>query len=58
MKQIIPPLLAISGLALTLIPSLSLFQEAISGVLQKQLMALGMVLWFLTAPYWIGKKRA
>ena len=58
MKKIIPPLLAISGLALTLIPSLLLFQEAISGVFQKQLMALGMVLWFLTAPYWIGKKRA
>ena len=58
MKKIIPPLLAISGLALTLIPSLLLFQEAISGVLQKQLMALGMVLWFFTAPYWIGKKRA
>ncbi len=54
MKQLIK-IVSILGLALTLLPSILLFQEVISANLCKQLMLLGTVMWFTTAPSWMNK---
>ncbi|WP_198675217.1 hypothetical protein [Pleomorphovibrio marinus] len=54
MKQLIK-IVSFLGLALTLLPSVFLFQEVISATLCKQLMALGTVLWFVTSPFWMNK---
>lgn len=43
------------GLALTIVPSLLLFIGAISWNRHAGLMALGMVLWFASAPFWMKK---
>jgi hypothetical protein len=54
MKQVIK-IVSILGLALTLLPSIFLFQEVISASLCKQLMVLGTVMWFTTSPAWMNK---
>jgi high-affinity Fe2+/Pb2+ permease len=52
MMQTIYRLIAIAGLLLTLIPSLLLFTGAIPAQLNKSLMVVGMILWFVAAPFW------
>ncbi len=44
------------GLLLTLLPSVLVFAGAVSSGTHKNLMVLGMLLWFGTAPLWLGKK--
>ncbi len=56
MKRTIIGLLAVTGLVLTLLPSILVFMGNISGQTQKLLMLVGMVLWFAIAPFWIKKQ--
>lgn len=55
MKRIILGLLALIGLILTLIPSLFVFAGTLSAQTNKTLMAIGMLLWFIVAPFWIKR---
>ena len=45
------------GLALTIVPSLLVLGGIIQPSLHKQLMAVGMVLWFAGAYFWINKEK-
>jgi len=49
-------ILSMIGLGLTVIPSFLVFNGVISLHTHKQLMFAGTVLWFITAPLWVGKK--
>ena len=51
-------ILSYIGLLLTVVPSVLVFAGSISLDLHKQLMAAGMLLWFLTAPFWMNLKEA
>ncbi|MCB0548980.1 MAG: hypothetical protein KDD19_15480 [Phaeodactylibacter sp.] len=57
MKRILVGILALSGLALTLIPSVLVFAGAISTQTNKVLMAAGMLLWFTMGPFWIRRAK-
>lgn len=54
MKTLIK-ILSYLGLALTIIPSILVFMEKIEMGTNKNLMAIGMLLWFVTAPFWMNK---
>lgn len=41
------------GLALTIVPSILVFNQVISMELHFGLMIAGMVMWFVTAPFWM-----
>lgn len=47
-----------SALALTIVPSMLVFSGAIDNSTNKWLMLTGFVLWFVSAPAWIGKDKA
>jgi hypothetical protein len=51
--------LALSGsalaLAMTIVPSVLVFRGIISWPTHAILMAVGMILWFITAPFWMKK---
>lgn len=49
-------ILSMIGLGLTVIPSLLVFAGVLTLYENKELMFAGTVLWFITAPLWIGKK--
>lgn len=55
MKRIISGILAFTGLALTLLPSVLFFYGAISMQANKVLMATGMLLWFAATPFRIRR---
>lgn len=57
MKKTLIGIIALSGLALTLIPSILVFTGALSAPTNKVLMAAGMLLWFTTAPFWIRRQQ-
>lgn len=48
--------ISIIGLMLTIIPSILVFTQNMTLQNHKHLMALGMVLWFGTAIFWIKEK--
>ncbi len=48
---------AITGLALTILPSLFVFAGAMEWRTHANLMFAGMVLWFLSAPRAMGKRK-
>jgi hypothetical protein len=50
--------MSVTGLALTLIPSLLLFLNVLDPVQMKNYMLIGTVLWFSGAIPWLGKKKA
>ena len=52
MKKILK-LISWAGLALTIIPSLLVFSGVVAIETHYVLMAIGMVLWFGTAPFWM-----
>ena len=52
MKKILK-LISWAGLALTIIPSLLVFNGVVAIETHYVLMAIGMVLWFGTAPFWM-----
>ena len=49
-------LLSAAGLALTIIPSVLAWYGYIPWLTHAQLMFAGMVLWFVTAPFWMNKE--
>jgi len=49
-------LLSFLGLVLTIVPSLLVFYRVISLDTHYTLMAVGMVVWFISAPLWLGRK--
>lgn len=55
MKRTMPGLLAFAGLILTLLPSVFVFTGTISLQTNKMLMGIGMLLWFVVAPFWIKR---
>ncbi|MCB0529571.1 MAG: hypothetical protein H6565_12090 [Lewinellaceae bacterium] len=57
MKRTLLGLLAFAGLLLTLVPSLFVFSGSLSPETNKSLMAAGMLLWFVVAPFWIKRSR-
>lgn len=56
--QILIKLLSITGLALTLIPAFLVFAQALDLATSKNLMLIGTILWFASAPFAFGKKEA
>ena len=51
--KILLAILAITGLALTLIPAILVFTGKIEFATHKQLMFAGFLLWFAVAPFWM-----
>lgn len=51
-------ILSFLGLGLTVIPSFLVFTGTINWNAHANLMFAGMVLWFTTAPFWMGKKQS
>jgi hypothetical protein len=49
-------ILAIAALGLTIIPSILVFEGKMDLSLHKQLMTVGTLLWFVSAPIWFKKK--
>lgn len=54
--KIILIIISVIGLGLTLIPSVLVFMQDISLESHKQLMLIGMIMWFATAPFWIKEQ--
>ncbi|CAN5544616.1 hypothetical protein BH23BAC1_BH23BAC1_35970 [soil metagenome] len=54
--RVILILISIAGLALTVVPSLLVFTGIIELASHKNLMMIGTVMWFFTAPFWMNKK--
>lgn len=55
LQQTILKILSFIGLGLTIVPSFLVFMLVISHDMHINLMGTGMVLWFVTAPFWINK---
>ncbi len=55
--KIILKIVSFIGLLLTLFPSFFVFLKTIEFDTHKNLMLLGTVMWFATAPFWMNKKR-
>ncbi|MDI1321901.1 MAG: hypothetical protein PSV36_04080 [Algoriphagus sp.] len=49
-------LLSFIGLVLTGLPSILFFMEKIELETSHHLMTVGMIIWFVTAPFWINAK--
>ncbi len=47
---------SMAGLVLTIVPSVMVFVQEMSLDNNKQLMLLGMVLWFGTSPFWMKEQ--
>ena len=56
MKIALLKIVSFLGLAGTIIPSILVFMGSISSSQNTFIMAISMVLWFATAPFWINKK--
>jgi len=50
-------LISVAGLGLTVVPAFLVFAGAIAWRTHAALMLVGTVLWFATAPFWMGKAR-
>jgi hypothetical protein len=48
---------SIIGLLLTIVPSTLVLAGILTAPVNKNLMAIGMILWFLTAPGWLNQTR-
>jgi hypothetical protein len=49
-------LISLAGLALTVVPAFLVFAGTIEWETHATLMAVGTVLWFITAPTWMGRE--
>lgn len=58
MKNIVLSIIAFIGLLLTVIPAFLVFYDIISLQGHKNLMLVGVILWFFTAPFIMKKKPA
>lgn len=50
-------ILSVIGLALTAIPGFMVWSGAMAWRTHAQLMFVGMVLWFATAPFWMNREQ-
>jgi len=50
-------LISFTGLSFTVIPGFLLWYGHINRDVHFQLMFAGMILWFVTAPFWMNKKQ-
>lgn len=57
MMTLLLKILSFAGLALTIVPSILVFNQTISFDLHKHLMLAGMLLWFATSPFWMKEKK-
>ncbi|HKJ79542.1 MAG TPA: hypothetical protein VKA10_08400 [Prolixibacteraceae bacterium] len=55
MKQLLQ-LISAAGLALTIVPPIIYFNDAITRETQNGLMLVGAIIWFATAYFWLGSK--
>ena len=53
--QTLLKLISYIGLILTVVPSFLVFSGVIELSFHKSLMFAGMLMWFLTAPFWMNK---
>jgi hypothetical protein len=58
MKSTILKIVSFLALAGTIIPSLLVFFGDMDLQVNKNIMTISMIAWFLTAPFWINKKSA
>jgi hypothetical protein len=56
--KIILILISLVGLILTILPSLLVFTGRIEFSTHKDLMLLGTILWFISAPFWLNKSKS
>jgi len=56
MKTTILKTVSYLALVATIVPSILVFSQKMDSNTNKAIMAVAMVLWFLTAPFWINKK--
>ncbi len=49
-------ILSYLALAGTIVPSIMVFMEKMDIDTNKNIMTVSMVLWFITAPFWVNKK--
>ena len=54
MKRLLQ-LISIAGLALTIVPPILFFNDAIEKTEQNWLMLVGTIIWFLSASFWLGR---
>jgi len=50
-------ILSLLGLCLTVVPSFFVFYGSLTWRVHTQLMFIGMMLWFVFTPLWMGKKK-
>jgi len=55
MMQLVLKIASMIGLALTIVPAVMVAMQKLSWQTHADLMAGGMVLWFVTAPFWMKK---
>lgn len=58
MKKLLLKILSFVGLALTIVPAILVFSGDMESDTCKQLMFLGTVVWFLTAPFWMNEGKS
>ena len=46
------------GLLATVVPSILVFSGVVELQTHKMMMLVGMILWFITAPFWLNKESA
>lgn len=54
--KILLKIVSITGLALTVVPSMLVFTDTITFDMHTNLMVVGMILWFATSPFWMKEK--
>lgn len=50
-------MISVTGLMFTIIPSILVFSQYITPETHKLFMAIGMILWFSTAVFWIKEEK-
>ncbi len=50
--------IALIGLLATILPSILVFSGAIEPGTHKTIMSIGMILWFVTAPFFMKRKKS
>lgn len=55
MGKLLLKLLSFAGLLLTIVPSIMVFYGYTSLQQSKNMMVWGVLIWFLTAPFWLNK---
>lgn len=54
--KLLTKILSFAGLAMTIAPSVLFFMGNLELDSAKNIMAIGMVIWFVTAPFWVNSK--